>query len=138
MKKALLVFILFSASILLLPGKVFAHVKWFTDVMPNKESMTNILSPFFMSLAIITSLLLALLTQILPMITRSKLSQKVDRWLDQLRKYSTLLLKYGTAGAILLQILSGTIFVPEFEIEHSYETIFLWISVILLVIPHHW
>lgn len=41
-----------------------AHVKWFTNVAPQKETIENILSPLFMGLALTAAIVLALLTLI--------------------------------------------------------------------------
>ncbi|QDP39672.1 hypothetical protein FN924_05455 [Radiobacillus deserti] len=46
-------------------------------------------------------------------------------------------MKYGTAGAFLIQVLSGTMFAPEFVIDYSWQTILMWIIIIGLLIPHH-
>ncbi|MBW7476459.1 hypothetical protein K0T92_17130 [Paenibacillus oenotherae] len=115
-----------------------AHVKWFTDVVPEKETIIGILSPLFMGIALFVAVLLAVLTQVLPLLSKWKLMLKVDNKLDQMRRYSILILKYGLAAALLIQVVSGSLFVPEFEISSQLESILLWSAIILLLIPHHW
>ena len=114
-----------------------AHVKWFTDVAPEKETITNILSPLFLVLAVFIAILLAVLTQLLPSLSKWGPMAAVDRKLDQWRDYTYTILKYGLAAALLIQVISGTLFVPEFEISSLVETILLWGAIVLLLIPHH-
>lgn len=114
-----------------------AHVKWFTDVAPEKETITNILSPLFLVLAVFIAILLAVLTQLLPSLSKWGPMAAVDRKLDQWRDYTYTILKYGLAAALLIQVISGTLFVPEFEISSIVETILLWGAIVLLLIPHH-
>lgn len=114
-----------------------AHVKWFTDVVPEKETITNILSPLFLGLALFTAVLLAVLTQVLPSLSKWGPLAAVDRTLDQWRSHTFKILKYGLAVTLLIQVFSGTLFVPEFEITSTLEVSLLWISIVLLLIPHH-
>lgn len=115
-----------------------AHVKWFTDLVPEKETIIHILSPLFMGIALFIAVLLAVLTQVLPALSGWKLMQKVDSKLDQWHRYSLHILKYGLAATLLIQVLSGSLFVPEFEISSQTESILLWLAIVLLLIPHHW
>ncbi|MCR8632518.1 DoxX family membrane protein [Paenibacillus radicis (ex Xue et al. 2023)] len=115
-----------------------AHVKWFTELPPQKESIIHIISPLFMFLAIMVAVLLALLAQILPALSEWKLMQAADNKLDQLRKYSILILKYGLAAALTIQVLSGSLFVPEFSIQTQLQTVLLWVAIVLLLIPQHY
>ncbi|WLR55880.1 hypothetical protein LC048_02415 [Mesobacillus subterraneus] len=64
MKKILQLIIVFG--LILTPFYTNAHVKWFTEVAPKKESIENILSPLFMGLALLAALVLASLTLIIP------------------------------------------------------------------------
>ncbi|MBP1990347.1 DoxX family membrane protein [Paenibacillus eucommiae] len=137
MRKFVALLIAMVAAIAIRPLTAEAHVKWFTDLHPEKETIANIMSPLFMGLAVLVALVLAVLTQVLPSLSGWKLMQTVDLKLDGLRKYSFLLLKYGLAIAVLIQVLSGSLLVPEFEIQTQLQTILLWTSVILLLIPHH-
>jgi hypothetical protein len=122
----------------LISGSVaHAHVKWFTELDPEKETITAIISPLFIGLAIFTAILLALLTQILPILSKWNFSQKVDHKLDELRKYSVYLLKYGMVAALLIQFFTGSLFVPEFELVTALDKTLLWASIVLLLIPHH-
>jgi len=116
----------------------YAHVKWFTDVIAEKEPLSAILSPFFMTIAIIIAVLLALLTQLLPVISKSNLSIKMDSELDKLRRYSFPILKYGTAVALLIQAASGTRFALEFELTNGWQTILMWTAIVFLLIPQHY
>jgi uncharacterized membrane protein YphA (DoxX/SURF4 family) len=141
MKRGLTAFLLSFALCFVLsmamPLAAEAHVKWFTDLKPVKETITSMISPLFITLALLIAVLLAVLTQLLPMLNSLKWMQKVDLQLDKLRVYSFLLLKYGLAIALLIQVLSGSLFVPEFELQTQWESVLLWISIVLLLIPHH-
>ncbi|GGG06756.1 DoxX family membrane protein [Paenibacillus abyssi] len=132
---------LFPIIILLLaltPAAAHAHVKWFTEVEPVKEPIVSILSPFFMMLAIAVAVLLAVLTQVWPALTDRAFAKRIDNRLDQLRPYSSLILKYGTAAALLIQVFTGTMLAPEFQIETTPELAFMWAAIVLLVIPHRY
>jgi uncharacterized membrane protein YphA (DoxX/SURF4 family) len=138
-KQRLLSFIpIITLMLLFAPGSAFAHVKWFTDIAPVKESIETILSPFFMVLAVGVALLLAVLTQVLPHISSWRMAETIDNRLDRLRPYTGLILKYGTAAALLIQVLSGTLLAPEFALETAWEAILMWASIVLLLIPHRY
>lgn len=136
MKKGTIVAFSGLTCLLAFPIGAEAHVKWFTDLQPEKESMMNILSPLFMGLAVFIAVLLAALTQVLPAFNRWGFAVKTDRRLDQMRVYSMLILKYGTAAALLIQVLSGSLFVPEFHARTVLETAALWAAIVFLLIPH--
>lgn len=93
---------------------------------------------FFMKLAMIITVLLAVLTKFLPELSSSNLSTKVDRQLVKLRRYSLPILKYGTAAALLIQAASGTRFALEFKLTDGWQTILMWAAIILLLIPRHY
>ncbi|HLO13125.1 MAG TPA: DoxX family membrane protein [Pseudoneobacillus sp.] len=114
-----------------------AHVKWFTEMEPEKVSIEKILSTEFIALSILIAILLALLSQFIPKLMEIPGVSRIDRKLDSYRKYSRYILKYGTAAALILQVLKGTMFAPEFHISHNWQTIVMWIIIIILVIPHH-
>jgi uncharacterized membrane protein YphA (DoxX/SURF4 family) len=132
------VFILFVLVIVCTPLFVDAHVKWFTEVTPEKEEIEHILSPLFMTITLLVAALLAMLTQLLPLLDKVPITKKIDEVLDRYRKSSRNILKYGTAIALIIQVLAGTIFAPEFAITNQIIRILMWITIILLLIPIHY
>ncbi|WP_223701594.1 DoxX family membrane protein [Sutcliffiella deserti] len=125
--------------IILTPIFAEAHVKWFSEITPEKETIENILTPLFMGLALFTAVFLAILTLLLqPIIEKIPFVQKINTYLDQYRISSRYILKYGTAIALIVQALSGTIFAPEFAIGNTGVLMALWASIILLLIPIHY
>jgi hypothetical protein len=114
-----------------------AHVKWFTEVTPTKETIEHILSPMFMTITLGVALVLAVLSQALPYFENNKSAQRLDSFLDRYRRFSRPILQYGTALALVIQVLSGTIFAPEFAIENQFVTITIWVTIVLLIIPNH-
>lgn len=135
MKKwiSFLLFIIF----VLTPLVTNAHVKWFTEKEPEKVFIENILSTEFIVLSLLIALLLALLSQWIPLLMKIPGVSQLDTKLDSYRKYSRYILKYGTAAALILQVLNGTMFAPEFTIFHSWQTFVMWIIIMTLLIPHH-
>ncbi len=121
---------------ILTPYFAQAHVKWFTDIAPQKETIENILSPFFISLALLAAVVLGVLTLLIPRFAEWKQIKVWDDKLSSLRKYSRYLLKYGTAIALILQIINGTLFAPELQVSQMVSII-AWVSVGFLLIPHH-
>lgn len=115
----------------------YAHVKWFTDVTPVKEAIDNVLSPVFMGTALAVALLLAILTQLLPSIMKIPALGKLDQQVERLRPKSFLILQYGTAIALLWSILEGSLFAPEFAEPQGGTAIAIYITIALLIIPHH-
>jgi hypothetical protein len=63
MKKVYARLFIIAASLLLVPTIAEAHVKWFTHITPEKATILNILSPFFILTALFVAVLLAVLTQ---------------------------------------------------------------------------
>lgn len=139
MKKNVHLFMFFLAALMICsPFLADAHVKWFTEVTPEKEDIEHILSPIFMTITLLVATLLAVLTQILPLLDQIPFTKKIDGVLDKYRRSSRYILKYGTAIALIVQVLSGTIFAPEFEIRNQIIRILMWITIILLLIPFHY
>ncbi|WNS77833.1 hypothetical protein RRU94_04820 [Domibacillus sp. DTU_2020_1001157_1_SI_ALB_TIR_016] len=134
--KRIIAFLL-AAAVAMTPLFTEAHVKWFTKLEPQKETIEHILSPFFLTLAIVIAVLLGLLTLVIPKTTNWTIIQKWDETLSGFRKYSRYLLKYGTAAALIIQVINGTIFAPEFHIEQTATAVFVWAAIVFLCIPHH-
>lgn len=128
--------ILLCIMIVFSPFFVHGHVKWFTNLQPQKESLETILSPLFLLIAVFVAVILAILTQILPKLMALRSFKHIDNKLDCLRKYSRYILKYGTAATLLIQVLSGTIFAPEFQVTSPITLIFIWLTIILLLLPN--
>ncbi|OXS78068.1 hypothetical protein [Domibacillus enclensis] len=114
-----------------------AHVKWFTNVAPQKETIEHILSPFFLTLTAVIAVLLGVLAIVLPKTASWPLIRKWDEQLSRFRPYSRYLLKYGTAAALMIQVVNGTLFAPEFHVTNTAVAIFVWVTIALLCIPHH-
>ncbi len=139
MKKIVKLFIFFiTALIICSPFLTEAHVKWFTEVTPEKEEIEHILSPMFMTITFLVAALLAVLTQLLPLLDKIPITKKIDGILDKYRRSSRYILKYGTAIALIIQVLAGTLFAPEFAITNQFIRILLWATIILLLIPFHY
>ncbi|WP_208589946.1 DoxX family membrane protein [Gracilibacillus suaedae] len=134
-RKGLLSF--FIALLLATPITTFAHVKWFAEVEPEKVPIEQILSPFFITFAIVVAVTLAILSQVMDYFLKIPYATKVDEFLNGIRQYSRHILKYGTAIAFIIQLVSGTMFAPEFEITASWQIIIMGIIIISLLIPHH-
>lgn len=129
--------VILGIGLILTPLYTFAHVKWFTEVAPQKETIENILSPLFIGLALVAAVVLGLLTLLIPKVAEWPTIKKWDDYLSGFRKYSRYLLKYGTAAALIIQIVNGTLFAPEVHIENTVLTILVWITIGFLLIPHH-
>nr|WP_306798768.1 DoxX family membrane protein [Oceanobacillus saliphilus] len=114
-----------------------AHVKWFTEEAASKESIVNILSPFFIVFSLFVAIVLAAIPQLLPRLMNLEIAKKIEEKLAALRIYSRYLLKYGTALALAVQAFSGSMFAPEFSITEAWQYIVFWIAIVLLLIPHH-
>ena len=124
-------------GILLTPILSSAHVKWFATVAPEKVAIEEILSPFFMTISLLCAILLAVVSQFMGKVMDIPLAKRLDMKLDSFRKYSRHLLKYGTALSFILQVSYGTMFAPEFVIHDTWQTVVMWIIIILLLVPHH-
>ncbi|WP_368658646.1 DoxX family membrane protein [Metabacillus halosaccharovorans] len=129
---------LLAISCLLIPVIASAHVKWFATVEPEKISIEQILSPFFITISLLCAIILAVLSQVMGKLMDIPLAAKIDMKLDSFRKYSRYLLKYGTALSFILQVVNGTMFAPEFAIHQTWQTLIMWIIIIFLLIPHHY
>lgn len=123
--------------LLLMPIVVNAHVKWFTDIDAEKETIYHIISPSFIAITLISAFALATLPQILPKLMEWEPLKKMDTRLEGYRKHTYHILKYGTAIALFLQVLSGALFAPELVYHPASLNIATWIAIIFLLIPHH-
>lgn len=136
MKKHLI--LLLCMTSLMIPVIASAHVKWFATVEPEKVSIEQILSPFFITISLLCAIILAVLSQVMGRLMDIPLAAKIDMKLDSFRKYSRYLLKYGTALSFILQVVNGTMFAPEFAIHQTWQALIMWIIIIFLLIPHHY
>lgn len=136
MKKMLFSLLVFT-SIMLSPIFTDAHVKWFTELEPQKETIQGILTPSFIITALLIGIVLSVLPQLLPYIMEIKHAKMLDKKLDEFRKYSRTILKYGTALALILQVVNGTLFAPELYVTNNLMVIATWSVIVLLLIPHH-
>lgn len=130
-------FILLFGLVSFSPIIVNAHVKWFTQLEPEKVPIEQILSIEFIVLSLLIALFLALLSQFIPLLMKIPGVAKIDRKLDGYRKYTGYILQYGTAASFILQVANGTMFAPEFIIHHNWQTILMWAIIVLLLIPLH-
>ena len=129
--------LLLTLGLIMTPFFAQAHVKWFTKVVPHKESIEHILSPIFILLTLVAATVLATLTLVIPKMTEWAPMKKMENRLSGLRKYSRYLLKYGTAIALMIQMVNGTLFAPEFHINSTIITVLSWVTIGFLLIPHH-
>ncbi|MDM5155929.1 hypothetical protein QUF88_19660 [Bacillus sp. DX1.1] len=136
-KKYITIKILVITLIVFSPHWVKAHVKWFTTVEPEKKNLQDIINPLFMMVALLSAILLAILPFVLAKMTEWKWSQKTEARLKSYNNYSQYILKYGTAISLTLQILSGTLFAPEFPIQSEIIIWMIWGIIISLTIPHY-
>ncbi|MFC3040776.1 hypothetical protein ACFOGI_11005 [Virgibacillus xinjiangensis] len=131
-------FVAVLLCIMLSPLISNAHVKWFTEEAASKESIENILSPFFIAFALLVAVVLAAIPQLLPWLMNLETAKKIEDKLAGLRIYSRHLLKYGTALALAIQSFSGSMFAPEFIMTEPWEPMAFWVAIGLLLIPHHY
>lgn len=135
MKKIFQIFLIIGS--VMTPFFAQAHVKWFTNITPHKETIEHILSPEFLFLAFVAAVVLATLTIIIPKMAEWGPVKKIEDRLSSLRKYSRYLLKYGTAVALMIQMINGTLFAPEFHVSNTFLTVLTWVTIGFLLIPHH-
>ncbi|MEK3887843.1 hypothetical protein [Bacillus sp. FSL K6-3431] len=69
---------------------------------------------------------------------KRRIVKKWDEKLSSMRKYSKTILKYGTAIALFLQVTSGTLFAPEFQLHNTIAIVIFWGVIGCLLIPHHY
>lgn len=94
---------LFSFLVTLLlatPITAYAHVKWFAQVEPEKVPMEEILSPFFITFAIIVAVILAILSQVMDYFLKIPYAAKVDHFFKWNSKIFTLYFKIWNSPCI--------------------------------------
>ncbi|ENH95701.1 hypothetical protein J416_14632 [Gracilibacillus halophilus YIM-C55.5] len=129
---------LVMAMVIAAPTTVYAHVKWFAEVEPEKVPLEQILSPFFMTFALIVAIILAILSQVMDYFLQIPYAKQLNQFLNRMRTYSRTILTYGTALAFLIQLISGTMFAPEFAISSTWQMVVMTIIIVSLLIPHHY
>lgn len=134
MKRKILVTV-FTLITIFTSFSVSAHVKWFTEEQPVKAPLEQILSPFFIFIALLTAVILGLLTQLAPKMMELKLIQRMDNKLANLKSYTPIILRAGVAIALFIQIGFDSVLAPEIHLT----ALTMWIgllSAVLLLIPH--
>lgn len=123
--------------LLLLPAvTTYAHVKWFTESDPVRAPIEQIISPLFISLAILSAVVLALLPRLIPKTMNIESLKKAEGKLSTFRPYTFPIIKYGAAIAIFIQIITGGLFAPELLAPGELFVFIPWLAVALLLIPH--
>ncbi|WP_227938101.1 DoxX family membrane protein [Alkalihalobacillus deserti] len=138
MRKKLLLSLFLVLGILLTPFFADAHVKWFTELEPQKESIEQIINPQFLFITFIAAIILAILPQVLPKLMIWVTLKKIDSKLESYRSFSTLILKYGTAFALILQVLTGSLFAPELSHYSTLLTVLSWLAIAFLLVPNQY
>ncbi|SDN75661.1 DoxX family membrane protein [Alkalicoccus daliensis] len=119
----------------LLPASAYAHVKWFTETDAEQASIDQIITPAFAFFALLSAVIISFLPFALKKLRTHKPSVKLESRVASLRAYTFVILQYGTAVSLVIQIFRGNLFAPELM---ALEGIWLWltvITVILLLIP---
>lgn len=112
------------------------HVKWFTEAEQVRQPIEQILTSRFIAITLLIAVVIAILPQFIPVLMEQKFIKRIDQKLASLKPVSGILLKYGTAIAITLQLAWDSIFAPEIPLT-SFSLIIGIGVVILLLIPSH-
>ncbi|MCI3920703.1 DoxX family membrane protein [Paenibacillus sp. TRM 82003] len=117
------------------PAVALAHVKWFHgDEPPVKESIEAVLSPLFMTVALLTAVILGLLPQLEPKLAAVPAVRKLESWFDAKRKWTIPILRYGTAAALAIQLFTGSVFAPDIHVT-TEQTFLGAAAALLLLLP---
>ncbi|MFT9486249.1 DoxX family membrane protein [Tepidibacillus infernus] len=116
--------------------KAFAHVKWFNVSDPVKVPLEEIITPAFMITAMITAIILAILSQATPYLMKFPFAKKLDKRLESFKKWIPFILRYGLALALLIQILNLSILAPDVQLNSTMKWIGI-LTMIMLAIPYH-
>lgn len=135
-KKPLYIIACLIPLFLFTPYFVNAHVKWFTTVEPVKSPIQDTVSIMFILVALLSATILTVLPFIITKMKRWIWAQKCEVKLQSYAPYSESILKYGTAIALIIQVLSGTIFALEFPTQSEIIIWVIWGIIIALIIPH--
>ncbi|WP_309122925.1 DoxX family membrane protein [Paenibacillus sp.] len=124
-----------AASLLvLLPLPAFAHVKWFDGAeTPVKETLENVLSPLFMTVALLAAVILGLLPQVDAKLTGVGGVKRLEGWFDSKREWTYPILRFGTAAALLIQLATGAVFAPDIHVTQLQLYIGAAVIVLLLL-----
>lgn len=113
----------------------YQHVKWFTEETPARAAIEQVISPWFIAVALITAFILGVLPQLAPKLMHWKRAQTIDHYLADLQKHIPLLLRIGLSISLILQLLFDSILAPEIPLTQG--TLLLAIATaILVLIPH--
>lgn len=126
---------IFVVSFFLLPRSSFAHVKWFTDVEPERINIENVLSPLFFIMAFVSAICLGVLLVIMRRIEYTDMVKRLQRYRFR-TKFTYGFLQYGVALSLLVQVVNGTLFAPEFHLHAGFPTVLIWIVILLFLIPN--
>jgi len=134
MKRIPAAYAAFAAALFaLLPLPALAHVKWFHGAeTPVKETLENVLSPLFMTVALIAAVVLGLLPQVDVKLTGVNGVRRLEGWFDRKRSWTYPILRFGTAAALVIQLASGAVFAPDIQI--TAPQLYLGGAVIVLLL----
>lgn len=134
MKRLINFISIFVVSFFLLPGNSFAHVKWFTEVEPERIEIEKILSPLFIIMAFVSAICLGLLLIIMRRVECTEKVKRLQGYKFRM-KFTYGFLQYGIALSLLVQVINGTLFAPEFHLHGLFSTILIWIVILLFLTP---
>ncbi|HZG75524.1 MAG TPA: DoxX family membrane protein [Paenibacillus sp.] len=122
-----------AALLALLPLPALAHVKWFDGTEPPvKETLDNVLSPLFMSLALVAAIVLGLLPQLDLKLNGMGGVRRFESWFDRKREWTYPILRFGTAAALVIQLATGAVFAPDIHV--TWLQLYLGAAVVLLLL----
>ncbi len=122
-----------AAMLAFMPLPALAHVKWFDGTEPPvKESLEHVLSPLFMTVALIAAVVLGLLPQVDAKLTGMNGVRRFENWFDRKRTWTYPILRFGTAAALVIQLVTGAIFAPDIHVTEPQ--LYLGAAVVVLLL----
>lgn len=116
---------------------VQAHVKWFSEIdwaIPPK-TISEITTPTFLSMFVLTLVTLALAVVADKWATRSLALKAIGDWFENRSQHGLLAMRIATFATLLVAWQQGTLFTPETAVANVWVERLQFVTIVLLLFP---
>lgn len=119
------------------PSHLFAHVKWFSsfDFLEKSKSIQEITDFTFWILSAFSILVILLFLLLDRKIQESRWHIKLDKWLDQSKKYGHYTITIATFVVLFMAWANDTVLTPELKAPSQWVIWFQFFLSLLVIIP---
>lgn len=121
----------------LFPTTLFAHVKWFSNFnfLEKSKSIKEVANVTYWGLTLLSITVIAVLIFLDKKINEARWKKKVDKWLDDRKRYGYYAIIIGMFTVLFMAWASDIVLTPELEARYDFLTWFQFFIALMVLIP---